>query len=260
MSRKHPLIGVPESLSSAGTGLAHDQQPKDPSSLDAPVEELRRRFSLLYSGVVYDAMRFDLQVPRPFVLDNRIKPAWPLAEHDVIFGPAFTCKGEQVQDRSHIDDTVRIRMFERFTPGCVQVLDTGGDESVAHFGDISGKLARKFGAVGLVTDGYTRDVRILQQDRFPIFCKGVQPIDAFGRWQIVAYDLPISLPGPEGRVAIDPGDYVFGDPDGVIVIPQASVEEVCRLAEGRLRKEDAVRRELLETDDIQGLYERIGRW
>ena len=260
MSRRpHPTgvlagrpLGVPDQTA---TPPETGPRPSDPQ--DA---ELHRRFALLYGGLVYDAMRFDLRLSKPFVLDSRIKPAWRLPERHVLFGPALTCKGERVQAESHIDDRVRIHMFERFTPGCVQVIDTGGDETVAHFGDISGKLARKFGAVGVVVDGYTRDVRILEQDRFPVFCKGVQPIDAFGRWQIVAYDLPIAVAGPEGRVAVDPGDYVFGDPDGVLIIPRASVEDVCRLAERRLATEDAVRRELRETNDIQELYERLGRW
>src|SRR5512134_2680584 len=111
---------------------------------------LKERFARLYAGVVYDAMRFDVEWPRPFVLAAGIKPAWKLQPGAVLFGPAFTCKGERVQDPKHIDDTIRIRMFRSFTPGCVQVIETGGDRSVAHFGDISGKIARKFGAAGAV--------------------------------------------------------------------------------------------------------------
>lgn len=260
MSRKRHPTDVPTGRPPDGTIPAAVLPESEQESYDPRHAELHRRFSLLYGGVVYDAMRFDLRLRMPFVLDRHIKPAWRLPERSVLFGPALTCKGELVQHESHIDDRVRIRMFERFTSGCVQVIDTGGDETVAHFGDISGKLARKFGARGAVVDGYTRDVRILERDRFPIFCKGIQPIDAFGRWQIVAYDLPVTVAGPEGRVSIDPGDYVFGDPDGVLIIPRASVEDVCRLAEQRLEKEDAVRRELQETDDIQELYDRLGRW
>src|SRR5262249_8858952 len=158
----------------------------------------------------------------------------------------------------HIDDTVRIRMFRDFRAGCVQVIDCGGDDSVAHFGDISGKLARKFGARGAVIDGYTRDGRILEQGRFPVFCRGTQPIDSSRPWQIVAYNQPIWLAGAEGMVKVQPGDFVFGDPDGVIVIPHELGETVCSLAEARLLREDQVRRELLDTDDVQTLYDRIG--
>jgi regulator of RNase E activity RraA len=219
--------------------------------------DLHQRYARLYLGVVYDAMRFDLRVDRAFVVHRALKPTWP---GDALFGPAFTCRGQRVLDPDHIDDTVRIRMFRSFTPGCVQVIDTGGDDSVAHFGDISGKLARKFGATGAVIDGYTRDARILAEDKFPVFCRGTQPTDAYGRWQIVEYQTPIALPGAEGAVAVEPGDCVFADADGVVVIPEKLGATVCALAEKRLEREDQVRRELLASHDVQELYDRIGRW
>jgi 4-hydroxy-4-methyl-2-oxoglutarate aldolase len=221
---------------------------------------LHQRFARLYLGVVYDAMRFDLKVDRAFVVHRSIKPSWPQAPSQSLFGPAFTCKGARVLEPEHIDDTVRIRMFKGLTPGCVQVIDTGGDDTVAHFGDISGKLARKFGALGAVIDGYTRDARILEEDKFPVFCRGTQPTDAYGRWQIVEYQTPVALPGVEGTVAVRAGDYIFGDADGVIVIPHEIGERVCGLAETRLTREDQVRRELAAADDVQELYDRIGRW
>lgn len=222
--------------------------------------DLASRFARLYLGVVYDALRFDLNETAPFVVHRAVKPVYRLAAGEVVFGHAFTCRGARVLDAAHIDDAVRIRMFQSFTQGCVQVIDAGDDDTVAHFGDISGKLARKFGAVGAVIDGYTRDARIIEQDRFPVFCRGTQPIDAYARWQIVEYQVDISLAGPEGRVRVRPGDFVFGDPDGVLVIAADKIERVCSLAEERLEREDMVRRELAGTRDIQALYDRIGRW
>ncbi len=222
--------------------------------------DLHARYSRLYLGVVYDAMRFDLKVDAAFVVHRALKPAWPLRPDESVFGAAFTCRGARVLEPEHIDDGVRIRMFRSFTAGCVQVSDTGGDDGVAHFGDISGTLARRFGARGAVIDGYTRDARILETDRFPVFCRGTQPTDAYGRWQIVEYQTPVALPGPEGTVAVRAGDWIYGDADGVVVIPHALGERVAELAEKRLEREDQVRRELGATDDVQELYDRIGRW
>lgn len=221
--------------------------------------DLTGLYSRLYLGVVYDAMRFDLNVREPFVVHRAIKPIFPLRPGEVLFGHAFTCRGERVQDPKYLDDTVRLHMFQRFTRGCVQVIDAG-DDTVAHFGDISGKLARKFGAVGAVIDGTTRDARILEEDRFMVFCRGAQPLDAYGRWQIAEYQVPISLEGPEGRVRVSPGDAVFGDPDGVVVIPEALAEQVGRLATERLHREELIRRELASADDVESLYSRLGRW
>lgn len=215
-------------------------------------------FKKLYSGVIYDAMTFDLKVKKPFLLRKEIKPAWGFTE--VVFGPAFTCKGERVLDETHIDDSIRIKMFQKFYNGCVQVISSGGFRDVAQFGDISGKLARKFGAVGAVVDAPTRDIKLIEEDRFLLFSDGVQCTDAYGKWQITEYEVPITISGISGTVEINPGDYIFGDPDGVIVINKDIVAEVLRLATERQLREEMVRKEIGRTDNVQELYDRIGRW
>lgn len=221
-------------------------------------ENIVERYKRLYSGVVYDAMTFDLKVKHNFMLAKAVKPCWNFKE--VLFGPAFTCKGERVLDPEHIDDTVRIKMFKQFYNGCVQVISSGGYRDVAEFGDISGKIARKFGAVGAVVDAPTRDVKLIEEDKFMLFSDGVQCTDAYGKWQITEFEVKITMPGIHGTVEIEPGDYIFGDPDGVIVIKKDIVNEVLERAEARLKAENIVRDEINKTDDIQELYDRVGRW
>lgn len=219
---------------------------------------LAEKFGGLYSGVLYDTLTFDLKVKTPFLLRKEIKPVWKFST--VLFGPAFTCKGQRVLDESHIDDTIRLKMFQQFYEGCVQVISSGGYHEVAQFGDISGKIARKFGAVGAVIDAPTRDVKLIEKDGFKLFGDGVQPTDAYGKWQITEYETPITMEGVQGTVVIQPGDYIFGDPDGVIVIPQALVEEVLELAMARQDREDLVRKEIYATNDILELNNKVGRW
>lgn len=222
------------------------------------LDSLSQRAKSLYAGVVYDTMTFDLKVKSNFVVDKAVKPCWSFDE--VLFGPAFTCKGERVLDESHIDDTVRLKMFQQFYDGCVQVISSGGYRDVAEFGDISGKIARKFGAAGAVVDAPTRDVKLIEADGFKLFCDGVQCTDAYGKWQITEYEVPIVLPGIHGNVEVRPGDYVFGDPDGILIIPKEIVGDVIRGAEVRLDRENTVRKEISQTDDILELNDRIGRW
>jgi regulator of RNase E activity RraA len=217
-----------------------------------------KQFQELYCGIVYDAMTFDLKIKRPFMLRKEIKPAWDFG--GVLFGPAFTCKGERVLDESHIDDAVRIKMFQKFYSGCVQIISSGGYREVAQFGDISGKIARKFGAVGAVLDAPTRDIKLIRKDEFPLFADGVQCTDAYGKWQITEFEVPITMSGIHGEVEVNPGDYVFGDPDGVLIIPKDIVNDVLDFAQSRLEQENIVRREIETTDDIQELYDRVGRW
>ncbi len=179
---------------------------------------------------------------------------------DVLFGPAFTCKGCRVNDSSHINDTIRIKMFKAFYPGCVQVISSGGYREVAQFGDISGKLARKFGALGAVLDAPTRDIKLIEKDKFPVFSDGIQPVDAYGKWQITEFEVPVIMPGLGSDVEIKPKDYIFADSDAVIVIPNNLVESVLEFATLRLEKENIVRCELLKTEDILDLYDKVGRW
>jgi len=220
--------------------------------------ELYATATSLYAGVVYDALRFDLNVTSPFVLAEGIKPAWGFKQ--VLFGPAFTCKSQVVADPAHLDDTIRIKMFKSFYPGCVQVIASGGYRKVAQFGDISAKLAHKFGCVGAVLDGPTRDIKIISEDGFKIFSQGVQPTDAYGRWQIVDFEVPITMPGIDGDVEIQPGDYIWGDTDGAIRIPKDQVDECIGLAAKRMERENAIRTAIKNYSDIQKMYDELGRW
>ena len=140
------------------------------------------------------------------------------------------------------------------------MISSGDYREVAEFGDISGKIARKFGAVGAVVDAPTRDVKLIEEDGFKLFSAGVQCTDAYGKWQITEFEVPIVMPGIHGLVEIRPGDYIFGDPDGVLVIRKEIVMDVLALAEQRLISENKVRTEIYKTDDIQELYDRVGRW
>lgn len=222
------------------------------------MEKLVERAKKLYAGVIYDTMTFDLNIKKCFMLRKEIKPCYNFK--DVVFGPAFTCKGERVLNQEHVDDTVRLKMFKKFYTGCVQVISSGGYREVAQFGDISGKIARKFGAVGAIIDAPTRDVKLIEEDKFRLFSNGVQCTDAYGKWQITEFEVPITIPGIHGDVEINPGDYVFGDPDGVLIIPSGLIEKVINGAERRLEKENLVRKEIYNTNDILELNNRVGRW
>ena len=111
-----------------------------------------------------------------------------------------------------------------------------------------------------MTDGFTRDISILEEDAFPVYARGVKPVDAFGRWQIVEFECPVTLDGAEGDVDVFPGDGVFADRDSVMILPRDLIADILEKAEARLAREEDVRRELKNTDDIMALYERIGRW
>lgn len=209
-------------------------------------------FNKLYSGVIYDSMKFDIGYNKPFVLNKNIKPLWNFDKP--FFGKAFTCRGEKVV--KEIDDYKRLEAFKSIRKGQIYILDAGGDESVAHFGDITAKIIHRFGCAGAVIDGYTRDIKFIEKDRFPIFGKGIQPIDAYGRWQLVDYSCKIKIKD----VIINPQDYIYGDKDGVLVLPHNLINDIVKSAEERMKKEDKMRRFIKKSKDLYKMYDEIGRW
>ncbi len=119
-----------------------------------------------------------------------------------------------------------LKMLGDVKPGDILVSQPH-DDLAAHLGELSAETAQFRGARGAVIDGGARDTDYILKLKFPVFARYKTPVDIVGRWRLVAYNVPIEI----GRVHIKPGDYMVGDRDGVLVIPQAIAEEVVAKAE-----------------------------
>lgn len=129
--------------------------------------------------------------------------------------------------------------LDQLQPGEIYVAG-GGDMRCAYWGEILTATARMRGAVGAVIDGYHRDTpKVLEQD-WPVFSRGRFAQDSRVRTQVANYRCPIEL----GGVWIEPGDLIFGDLDGVVVIPRNVEREVLDKALAKARAENLVRREI----------------
>lgn len=105
------------------------------------------------------------------------------------------------------------------------------------WGEILTTTARMRGASGAVIDGYHRDTgRIVAQD-WPVFSRGCYAQDAGVRASVLDFRVPVEING----VAITPGDLVFGDVDGVVVVPQDIEDEVLERALAKVAAEDVTR-------------------
>lgn len=114
---------------------------------------------------------------------------------------------------------------------------TGGIGRCAYWGELLTAASRTRGAVGAVLNGYHRDTpQILSQD-WPVFSRGAWAQDSSVRTQVVDFRCTIEI----GHVTIHPGDVIFGDRDGVLVIPHAVVEEVVEKALEKAATEKTVR-------------------
>lgn len=150
---------------------------------------------------------------------------------------------------------VEIALVDDLAPGDVVMLACDGPtERIAPWGELLSTASVARGAAGCVTDGLVRDVRQIREMRFPVFCGGIGPLDTKGRARMVERDVPVVCAGVEVR----PGDLVFGDVDGVVVIPQAVEQEVVRLALEKVSGENRSREALLRGEKLGDVFRRLG--
>lgn len=211
------------------------------------------RFKKLYTGLVYDIMD-GLGLPQQtLATDMR-----PLRDDMIVAGPAFTVQG--INDPNGDPDlrARRIKMFGDMRLPCVDVRDCGFDTRVAHYGEMNAVLGRAKGVVGAVIDGGIRDGGLLLKMDFPCFRRYHSPVEALQRWSYYRWQQPIALRGSmSATVIVRPGDFMFGDIDGVLVIPIERLEEVLRLSEEHAAVENSARAEFADpTKDAEEVYGR----
>jgi regulator of RNase E activity RraA len=144
-------------------------------------------------------------------------------------------------------------------PGTVLCFDCGGDMQPAHFGEMSCHLAYAHGCRGMLLAGNCRDTQyVLKMADFPIFSFGTRP-NAFGGWIITEVNQPVYLPGHLTHyVAVHPGDFIFGDNDGVQLIPAHLVDEVLLRVEETFAKENEERDQIAAGMPIDEVYRVFG--
>lgn len=184
-------------------------------------EELCTRYEALYTAAVNDVLREEGLIAQ--TLPNDIMP---LKENMCVCGIAFTVTGcQSLATKNEMEE--RTRMLESICPGNIVVWDTGRDTVSAQWGEMMTKVSKKQGCRGAVVDGGVRDTRGVLAQNFPVFCRYRSSNGMLGRFRITGWQVPIMI----GEVRIYPGDVVFGDIDGVIVIPRRLAYEVLLRAE-----------------------------
>jgi regulator of RNase E activity RraA len=150
---------------------------------------------------------------------------------------------------------VEIALVDDLKPGEVVVLACNGPtDRIAPWGELLSTAATARGAAGCVIDGLVRDVRQIREMRFPVFHGGIGPLDTKGRARMMQRDVPVECAG----VAVSSGDLVFGDVDGVVVIPQAREHEVIERALAKVQGENDTRDALLRGESLASVFQRMG--
>jgi regulator of RNase E activity RraA len=112
-------------------------------------------------------------------------------------------------------------MLESIKPGTVSIWSSAGHFASAHWGEIMSNAARERGCTGAVVDGGLRDTSFVLKMGFPVFYRFRCSASSIGRWEIREWMVPITI----GETKILPDDFVFGDVDGVVIIPKDLTEE-----------------------------------
>jgi regulator of RNase E activity RraA len=115
---------------------------------------------------------------------------------------------------------------------------SGSTPSYALWGELMSTAARARGAAGAVLAGYTRDTNGILEMGFPVFCYGSYAQDQRGRGHVVDFRIPLMING----VTIKPGDIIFGDVDGVVVVPTELEDTVIAKALEQVKKEKTARK------------------
>jgi regulator of RNase E activity RraA len=212
------------------------------------IAEARAR---LYTGVISDVL--DGLGNMHHALAPKIRP---LDDGLVLFGRARTALYMPVY---HVEPgsnpyELEIALVDSLGRDDVAVLACPREERIGPWGELLTTAARARGAAGALTDGLVRDVRLIREMRFPVFSGGIGPLDSKGRGVVMALDVPVEC----GGVPIRPGDWVFGDVDGVVIIPAELAERAIELSLEKVVAENTVREELAAGEKLAVVFARHG--
>lgn len=170
----------------------------------------------------------------------------PLNENMITVGRAMTVleadiekiNGSQILNKSFglmleaLDDLKRNEVY----------ICTGASDTYALWGELMTTRAKKLGAAGAVVDGYSRDTKGILALDFPVFSYGNYAQDQGPRGKVADFRVPIKF----GEILVSPGDIIFGDIDGVCVIPQGVEEEIIMEALEKASGEQIVKSKINE--------------
>jgi regulator of RNase E activity RraA len=188
-------------------------------------------------------------------MHQRLRPLLPDIRNCGFAGRARTVRWMEV-DYVVDDDPygLEIEIVDALRPGDVIVHSTDASGTNAPWGELLSTIAQQNGSVGCVCDSQIRDcVRIIEMG-YPVYYTGIRPLDSMGRGRVMAYDVPIRC----GDVLVHPGELVFADYDGIVVIPREVEQQVLELAHDKAGKESLTRQALLEGKTLREVYDTYG--
>lgn len=203
----------------------------------------------IYSAVLSDVL--DSLGYRDQAMTADIRPVWPGA---VVVGRAHTILSSDIYHTPDDPYAMEIEAIDSVPVNGVVVAGTNRSTRTCLWGELLSTATQARGGRGAILDGHTRDVRKIETMGFPVFSTGMRPVDSKGRGAIVAVNEPVMC----GGVMVYPGDLVFADIDGVVVVPQAVEDEAIRLAREKVSGENEMRDWLASGKTLREAFDHFG--
>lgn len=186
-------------------------------------------------------------------MHQRLRPLLPDIKNCGFIGRAKTL--EWIETSEIVADNpygMEIEAIDSLKEGDVVIHSTDHGGTNAPWGELMSTIAKQKGVAGCVCDSQVRDCIKIIEMNFPVYYAGIRPLDSKGRGLVVRYDVPVVC----GDVLVNPGDLVYSDFDGIVVIPQAIEKKVFQMALEKVNSENLSRRELLEGKSLREVYDK----
>lgn len=215
------------------------------SSIDPIVQNLES----LYSAVICDVL--DVLGCRHQTLPTSLRPLTPQRK---ICGRVFPARAITVTDVPSEPYKLEIGAVDAMVAGDVFVVDAGNDQSCGFWGELLTTACMYKGVRGVLMTACTRDMWKIRDLNFPIYGIGYHPSDSKGRADIIEIGNPITI----GGVRIAKGDYLVGDEDGVVIIPQKMAQKAVDLAKEKVSGENIARADLARGVPMGEVFKKYG--
>ncbi len=180
-----------------------------------------------------------------------IRPVYPCA---IVVGRAHTMLMVEIHEPEQDTFKLQLEGIDALKKDDIMVVSSNGSSSAALWGELLSTAAKCRGASGAVIDGLARDIKQIEEMKFPVFAAGIRPISSKGRVVAIGYGCRIRC----GGVNVEEGDLVVGDFDGITVVPDTAIEEAVERALERASNEKKTRKELLAGSTLSAVYSKYG--
>jgi regulator of RNase E activity RraA len=185
-------------------------------------------------------------------MHSRLRPLLPDMLNCGFAGRARTLQWEPT---NHLDEEdpygLELEAMDSLKQGDVVIHSKYPNDDCTPWGELMSTVAKRNGAVGCICDSNVRDCVQIIRMGFPVYYAGIRPLDSKGRGMVRAFDVPVEC----GDVRVNPGELIFADFDGIVVIPRRIEQEALKLAAEKVGTENRARRDLTEGKTIREMYE-----